>query len=120
MSKKTIIIVIISLLINLIYLIPRGFDELIYYSDAFFISGFSILLIGGLSVLSNLGAFNIFGYSSYYVTNNFKENTTRKYANYSEYAQEKHLTNAKKTYNFIPYTIVGLTWILLSLLTLLF
>ncbi len=120
MSKKIIVIVIISLLINLIYLMPRGFDELIYYSDAFFISGFAILLIGGLSVLSHLGAFDIFGYSSYYVANNFKANTPRKYANYSEYVEKRHISNAKKTYNFIPYTIVGLAWILLSLLTLLF
>ena len=77
-------------------------------SNACFISGFVLVLVGGLSILSNLGAFDIFSYQ-------FK----RKGAGASKYTlydhQQRRIEQSKtRKYYFVPYFVVGGLFLLVS------
>lgn len=77
-------------------------------SNACFIVGFVLVLIGGLSILSNLGAFDIFSYQ-------FK----RKGSGASKYTlfdhQQRRIEQSKtKKFYFVPYFVVGGLFLLVS------
>jgi len=76
--------------------------------NACFIVGFVLVLVGGLSILSNLGAFDIFSYQ-------FKRKGTgpNKYTLYDH--QQKRIEQSKtKKFNFIPYITVGGFFLIIS------
>jgi hypothetical protein len=77
-------------------------------SNACFISGFVLVLVGGLSILSNLGAFDIFSYQ-------FKRKGVgaNKYTLYDH--QQRRIEQSKtRKYYFVPYFVVGGLFLLVS------
>lgn len=104
--RKYIIIGIIAIALNLIVLFAKGFDQLIYYCDSFFIAGFSIFGCGILSIVSNHGGFDIFGYSTQYV-GNMVAGKEKKYVDMVDYINQKNEVRSKDRFCFVPYFIIG-------------
>ena len=117
--KKSLIVFGVGVLISLIYLIVNGFDLMINYCDAFFISGFVITSIGVLSVLSYLGAFDTIGYSFYALGRVFtskKELDEKKYNDLVDYVEKKKSKRGKLKEFFLPYIYSGVFYILLAVI----
>jgi hypothetical protein len=77
-------------------------------ANSTFIVGFVLILVGGLSILSNLGAFDIYSYQ-------FKRKGTgaNRYTLYDH--QQKRIEQSKgKQFNFVPYMTVGLFFVIIS------
>mgnify|MGYP004635362771 CR=1 FL=1 len=88
-NKRTLIIFIIEMMMTVIYLFIKGFDTIVNYCNAFFVSGFAIICIGGLSWLSNIGTFDIFGYSWKTLKSSFSKDVKRDYNSMYEYNYQK-------------------------------
>ncbi len=88
-NKRTLIIFIIEMMMTVIYLFIKGFDTIVNYCNAFFVSGFAIICIGGLSWLSNIGTFDIFGYSWKTLKSSFSKDVKRDYNSMYEYSESK-------------------------------
>ncbi|MDE5547211.1 MAG: DUF3899 domain-containing protein, partial [Anaeroplasmataceae bacterium] len=86
----------------------RDWTNLINYIDACFIAGFSLLCIGGLSVVNNLGTFDIF-------THLFArgKDGQPKPAFY-EYVGSKKEKRHKNRFNCVPYFVMGVLYIIVS------
>ena len=84
---------------------------LLTISNSSFIVGFILVLVGGLSILSNLGAFDIYSYQ-------FKRKGTgaNRYTLYDH--QQKRIEQSKgKQFNFVPYMVVGVFFLIISAVT---
>lgn len=84
---------------------------LLTISNSSFIVGFILVLVGGLSILSNLGAFDIYSYQ-------FKRKGTgpNRYTLYDH--QQKRIEQSKdKQFFFVPYMVVGLLFLIISAVT---
>lgn len=84
---------------------------LLTISNSSFIVGFILVLVGGLSILSNLGAFDIYSYQ-------FKRKGTgpNRYTLYDH--QQKRIEQSKgKQFYFVPYMVVGLLFLIISAVT---
>ena len=87
-----------------------GFDQKVYYNDAFFASGALFVAIGGLSFVSYFGAFDIFAYSFSLF------NPNRRYKDLYEYSTAKNEKRKSKiVFPFMPYIVVGIVYIIVSL-----
>lgn len=118
--KKYITLVIFDVIIVLTILIIKGFDLYINYINAFFVGALFILGIGGIAFCSNSGAFDMFGYSGYYIVQTFRPKEDRKYADIKDYIDQKAEKRKVKNFTFIPYLVVGgVTFIVSGLLWLL-
>ena len=98
---------IYGILILVIYNCTRNWIDIINYIDAFFIGGFSLVCIGGLSVVTNLGTFDVF-------THMFvgSKNGLPKPSLY-DYVESKKEKRHKKRFNCIPYFVLGVLYILM-------
>ena len=117
--KKSLIIFGLGLFIFLIYIILNGFDNIIYYCDACFISGFIIISISILSVLSYFGAFDTISYSFYAFSRAFtkeKELGEKKYKDLVDYVEKKKNTRKKFAYSFLPYVYSGLLFMIAAII----
>ena len=56
-----------SMALIIILSVYNGFDNSINFINGFFIAGFALLCVGGLSVLSYLGAYDFFSYAFYLI-----------------------------------------------------
>ena len=77
-------------------------------ANSTFIVGLILVLVGGLSILSNLGAFDIYSYQ-------FKRKGTgaNRYTLYDH--QQKRIEQSKgKQFNFVPYMVVGFLFLIIS------
>ncbi len=85
-------------------------QPLFSFMNGTFIAGFVLMLIGGLSILSNLGAFDIFSYQ-------FKKKGTgeNRYTLFDHQQQRIEKSKTKKLY-FVPYMVVGALFIVISIL----
>ena len=106
-NKRTLIIFIIEMMMTVIYLFIKGFDTIVNYCNAFFVSGFAIICIGGLSWLSNIGTFDIFGYSWKTLKSSFSKDVKRDYNSMYEYSESKRAQRDGEKYNFLSYILVG-------------
>lgn len=113
-SKRILIIHIVDIIMILLVLFIRGFDQAIYYCDAFFIAGLLMICFGGLSFVSNCGAFDIFGYSFKTVGTKLSGNPNKEYQNLSAYVESKKDRRLKEKFNFVPYLLVGGVTVFLS------
>ena len=104
--KRYISAIILGLTILLLNLWSKGSDQTINYMDGLFIAGFAILCIGGLSVLNYFGAYDFFSYAFY-----------RKKASmdYHEFVGQKETNRKNRNIPFGPYFVVGILFILISL-----
>lgn len=105
----------LALSLVLVYLILNGFNALTYYYDACFASGMIVIFIGFFSLISYFGGFDFFGYAFSAMRGREK----RKHKDYYEYATAKQETRSKQEYTFVPYFVVGASFIIIGLLILL-
>ena len=117
-GKKYIVVTIVSLIINIVIVAYKGFDNLIAYCDATFVSGALCIGIGGLSVLGNFGAYDTLGYSIHYVRENTlrKDGAVKKYNDMHDYIEKQNLKRSKSKYLSVPYFVVGTFWIIFSII----
>lgn len=113
-SKRLLIIHIVDIIMILLVLFIRGFDQAIYYCDAFFVAGLLMICFGGLSFVSNCGVFDVFGYSVKTIGTKLSGNPDREFRNLTEYVESKKDKRLKEKLNFLPYLLVGAGTILLS------
>ena len=117
-GKKYIVITIISIIVNFVIILYKGYNNFIAYCDATFVSGALCIGIGGLSVLGNYGAYDTLGYSIHYVRENTlrKDGSVKKYNDMHDYIEKQNLKRSKCKYLFVPYFVVGAFWIILSII----
>lgn len=74
------------------------------------VAGAVTFLFGGLMLVAYFGAFDMFSYT-------FSSGRTGgKYKNYADYSQKSAEKRARGSFYFVPYFVVGLAVLLLSLL----
>lgn len=76
------------------------------------VSGFVTCLIGALLLVAYWGAFDLFGY----VFSPGRTGEHRKFANYADYTQKKEEKRARNGWYFVPYFVVGIVLMLISML----
>ena len=86
-------------------------DKLINYINGSFIAGAIISLVSILILLSSFGSFNLF---SYYFRRKKKENGYKE--NYYEYTERVAKSQSSYRFVFLPYLIIGLVFIAVSLI----
>lgn len=106
-NKRLLIISIIEVLLIAIFLIIKGFNNIINYCNAFFVGGFAMFCIGCFSWLSNVGTFDIFGYSWKTVKSSFSKSLKREYNSMYDYSESKRMKRESEKYNFLSYFIAG-------------
>lgn len=116
--NKYIICLSYGIAVVLIYLITKYINlkegatlPLIHYVDAFFIAGFTLYCFGGFSLIANLGAFDMFGYS---FARRKKEGGLK--IDYYEYQQvQKEKRRKANPYTYVPYFTVGTLFIIVTI-----
>ncbi|MGN1294919.1 MAG: DUF3899 domain-containing protein [Bacilli bacterium] len=104
---RYIIALVVALVFILIRLISsQGFTEIIAYCDGTFFAGMVLVCVGGLSVVSYYGGFDIFSYNIM----KKKEGVSSLY-DYSQIKAERR-KNAPPYY--MPYFAVGIFFLLIS------
>ena len=76
------------------------------------VSGFVTFLIGGLMTVAYFGAFDLFGY----VFSPGRSGENKKYRDYADYSEKTAQKRARDGYYFVPYYVVGIVVVLVSLL----
>lgn len=109
--SKYIAIAIISLIIILLVVANYGFNYLISYQNAFFITSFIWICISILSLVSRDGFFRIFSYSGYYIKHKFLQRPMNNYHDYY-FIQEKK--KDENRYSWTPYLVSGLILLVIS------
>lgn len=107
---KYITLLFIGLFITIIYLLNNNFTYLRDYSDGLFISGAIIFFCGALSFVTYFGAFDIFSYNIKRLSKNGRE----KYKSLYDYSVKREENNKKLNYPFIPYFVVGIFLVIIS------
>ena len=109
---KYLILFILGIVIAFSLILIRGLN-LVSVVDSFFISGAIFIFVGILSCLNFLGAFDTFSYSFYYVKNSYSKN--KENIDMYNYKQNKLTKRSKSNISFTPYLIVGLFYLIVSL-----
>lgn len=111
--KKYLICLIIGLTVTVLSIYTSGgFSYLVSYVNGTFSAGFVLLCLGGLSVVSYLGAFDMFSYA-------FSKKSTKK-EGYYNYSIKNKESKKNKRYNYIPYLVVSSLFILAAIIIRLF
>ncbi len=108
---KYVIALGICIVILLVNLILNDFHYLINYINGFQAGGAVTFLIGGLSLVTYLGAFDTFGYGF----SKLRRNPEKSYRDMYEYSNLKYEERRRKQWTFIPYFVVGLVFIIVGL-----
>lgn len=113
--KKYIVLSILALAIILYYVLFFGATKVIVYVNAFFLAGAILIALGGLSIVTNQGAFDMFQYSGRTFGNMFRRNINpvRK-ETYAEFLEEQKEKRVKKKYAFGPYIFIGVILLIIS------
>ena len=106
----------LAVALSVIYLCTRGFQTLIYYIDAFSIAGFIVFLWGALSLIAYFGGFDTirYGFAS------FRRGSRSKYEDLYDYSVQKKEERKQGNLTFMPYFTVGIIFIILSFVLMLF
>lgn len=88
--------------------------SLYYYANGATIAGFCLLFFGLLLLLSHFGAFDIF---TFYIQRKKKENGSKE--NYGDYVNRKREENSTLDLYFLAYIIVGVLFIIFSIIAIL-
>lgn len=92
--------------------LPRGIDFRFVCYEMFSVSGWVVILFGGLMTVAYLGAFDIFGYAF----SSARGVEKRKYKDYVQYSEAKAEKRSRGHLYFVPYFAVGAIAVLLSLI----
>lgn len=106
---------IVMALIVVIYNLLRGeWSLIVNYHNSFFLAGMFLILIGLLSLVDFYGGFDIFRYM--FVRKNLDGTKITLY----EYSEDRKEKVKIKKYYFIPYVVVGVLSLIVSLIFLIF
>lgn len=112
---KYLILTIVGILLIIISVATHdAWTTYIYYTDGFLLAGVVLILLGGLSFVTSQGAFDIFSYLGTKRSNNGKKLTL---AEYSEVMREER---QNKGYVFMPYILVGISFLVVGIIMLCF
>ncbi len=112
---KYLILTIVGVLLIIISVATHdAWTIYIYYTDGFLLAGVVLILLGGLSFVTSQGAFDIFSYLGTKRNNNGKKLTL---AEYSEVMREER---QNKGYVFMPYILVGISFLVVGIIMLCF
>lgn len=114
--KRYIILVSITLAIMLIYLIAKGFGDLMNYCDATFIGSAVMIGLGALLWVSFSGGFDIFGYSCCTLRTSFSKNVEKDYENFMDYVEVKKEKRKKKDKIYLDMFIVGGLFLIITII----
>ncbi len=109
---RYIIMSIICGLIILTYILNNG-NNILYFSNAFFISGVVSMSTGLLSLSAYLGTFDGMSYTTIRLARGMFARP-QKYQDYNEYLEEKKSKKDKDKFTFIPYIVIGLILIIVG------
>lgn len=112
--RTYIVSVCLFLIVTIIYLGVNGFRLLINYVNAFTIAGFVDIFIGGLILVTKLGAFNTIGYGFARILGNRK-----KYEDLYDYNERKS-SSYRGSYSFLIFFFIGLIGIIISVILMAF
>lgn len=105
----------IMICVIIVFLSIKGFNYLVNYSNAFFIGGALFVGISLLSIVTNLGTFDIFSYSGRYVINRIKNVDVDRFPEYCDNKKEKR---KKLKFEFAPYLVLGVFALLVAVIIL--
>lgn len=88
--------------------LPDGIDVWYVCYEILSVAGYVTFLVGGLMTVTYFGAFDLFGFV-------FSPGQ-KKFKNYADYTQKKTEKRAREGYFFVPYYVVGIVLVLISLL----
>ena len=109
--KKYLLCLLYGILIYTLYCSLREmWFTLFSFQDATFITGLSLLCIGGLSTLNYFGAYDFWGYTF------SKRDQNGKRMPISDYTEQKRIKRKKGKYPFGPYYAAGLFYLLISII----
>lgn len=97
------------------FIISKG-NYLMSYIDGFSAAGAVSILFGALVLVTNLGAFDMFSYSFAIMRKANREF----YKDLYQYSQIKKEKRSKHFFTFVPYMVVGLLFIIIALIMLIF
>ena len=107
---KYLILFLVATGIVLINLILNSFTVLYFYVDGFFIAGFSLILVGVLSLLNYFGAYDFWSYAF-----SRKKKDDHRMPIY-DYSEEKKRKRKLKPLPFGPYFGVGILFFVISII----
>lgn len=107
---RYIVALVLNIAVVLIVLCVRGFEVRSYYVDAFSAAGAASVFFGLLLWVAAAGAFDMFGYGF----STF--GTVRKYRDLYEYTVRKKEQRGRQNKTYMPYIVVGLVFLLVSVL----
>lgn len=108
--KKYIISCMIGIVITIVGLVLNGFNLLIYYANCTFVAGFSLVCVGGFSVVNYLGGYDFISYTF------AKRNRDGIKLQYSQYIESKEIKRKANNLPFSPYFVVGGVFLLISII----
>lgn len=111
---KYIILIILGLLIVLANLLFNGFEFYTFYVGGVQIAGLAIILMGGLSMLGYYGAFDFWGYTF------SKKTVDGRRISIVDYTERRQVKRHSKNIPFTPYFLVGIVFLVASLIMNLF
>lgn len=112
--KKYVVSGCVSLVAVVVLVLLRGYNTVVSYCDACFVVGFTLICIGGLSVLAYHGAYDTFGYSANTITR--KKDQVKQYEDLHDYVEKKKEKRKGKKYNSVPYFVIGIFWLIISII----
>lgn len=92
--------------------LPEGIGIGFTVYEVLSVSGYVTFLVGALLTVAYFGAFDLFGY----VFSRNRTGEVQKYKNYADYCHKQAEKRARGGYYFLPYYVVGIAVVLLSLL----
>ena len=113
--KKYIGCLVFLLVIIVLYnVIREQWNVLVNYADSSFLGGFSLICVGGFSVLNHFGAYDIFQAAFAKRLPNGKKMTLY------EFSEKRKIERSKSPYTYVPYFVVGCLGIVISSIVSLF
>ena len=104
--KKYIVAFVLASVIFVVNVFNKGTNIIFNYINGLFIGGFAVSCIGGLSVLGYYGAYDFFSFAFY------RQKAKMEYHEFNEMKENKRKNN---NIPFVPYFVVGVFFILISL-----
>ena len=112
---KFIISAVLAVVIFGIILAIRGVNYT-GISDGLFVAGCIFLAVGALSIITNLGFFDIFGYNASRFNSLLHKYKDNPYHGVYEYTEAKKEKRKRNRYTFISYVIVGAVFLIAAII----
>ena len=109
---RYIVSLIICVTIAIVYVaFQNGWTLLFSWGNGITAGGAIMILIGLLVLVSQFGAFDIFGYAF-----SSLRGQKRKYHDLYEYSENKNVERKKTVYYFVPYIVVGIIVLIIGII----